>query len=258
VKKPRITTVTPENILDTGLYCLGNTRAPGFERKRRWFAKRCEEGLRLKILEDEEGRQLGFIEYIPAEKAWRPVDAPGYLFIHCMFVSRKPNKGRGHGSRLIGECLREARAKDRNGVAVMTSDGAWVTGKDIFLRHGFEEAARRGRFELRVRQTRASAPDARLVDWEAKQARYKGWHLVYADQCPYHQKAADALREKAEEHGIELSVRRLTTAKQAQAAPSGFGVFSLLRDGTLLEDHYISATRFENILRQQLGRRRKR
>ena len=28
-----------------------------------------------------------FIEYCPAEKAWMPVTAPGYLMINCLWVS---------------------------------------------------------------------------------------------------------------------------------------------------------------------------
>ena len=27
------------------------------------------------------------IEYIPAEHAWNPIDAPGYMYIDCLWVS---------------------------------------------------------------------------------------------------------------------------------------------------------------------------
>lgn len=35
--------------------------------------------------------------------------------------------------------------------------------------------------------------------------------------------------------------------------PSGFGVFNLLRDGRLLEDDYLSTSRFKNILKKGLS-----
>ena len=44
---------------------------------------------------------------------------------------------------------------------------------------------------------------------------------------------------------------KLTSLKKVQNAPSGFGTFSLIKDGKLIKDHYLSRTRFENILRQE-------
>jgi hypothetical protein len=34
--------------------------------------------------------------------------------------------------------------------------------------------------------------------------------------------------------------------------PSGFGVFALVKDGKLLEDHYLSKRRFETIIKKEL------
>jgi len=48
-----------------------------------------------------------------------------------------------------------------------------------------------------------------------------------------------------------LNVIKLETPEEARNAPSGFGTFSLVYNGQLLEDHYLSKTRFENILKQQ-------
>ncbi|WP_282134916.1 hypothetical protein [Seonamhaeicola maritimus] len=54
------------------------------------------------------------------------------------------------------------------------------------------------------------------------------------------------------DYGIDLKVSKINTVEEAKNAPSGFGVFNLLRDGRLLEDHYISGTRFRNILEKEL------
>jgi hypothetical protein len=48
--------------------------------------------------------------------------------------------------------------------------------------------------------------------------------------------------------GIVLNVLKFSNHIDAQNAPSGFGGFSLIKDGILIEDHYISGTRFRNIL----------
>jgi hypothetical protein len=91
----------------------------------------------------------------------------------------------------------------------------------------------------------------RLIDWTKNLAKYKGWNLVYSDQCPWHEKSVTDLQLTAKNHGIELQITKLTTPEEAQQAPSGFGTFGLIYNGKLLEDHYLSKTRFENILKQQ-------
>ena len=56
----------------------------------------------------------------------------------------------------------------------------------------------------------------------------------------------------ADEYGIDLKVKKIIKAEEARNGPSGFGVYSLLYNGKLLEDHYISSTRFKNILKKEL------
>ena len=55
----------------------------------------------------------------------------------------------------------------------------------------------------------------------------------------------------AMDHNIDLKITKQEIPKEVQNAPSGFGVFSLIKDGKLLSDHYLSRTRFENILKKE-------
>lgn len=250
---PTIVEVTPENVREESLFCIKDFKTPGAKNKERWFRKRYKEGLRIKIIKGENGKAAGFIEYMPADDAWRPVNAPNYMFIHCMFIYSKKDKGRGFGTMLIKDCEKVARSNGMNGVCVMTSNGTWIAGKEIFERNGYTGTDSRGRFELHVKKFKKSHPDPMLFDWESKQKKYKGWHLLYGDQCPYHEKSVAAILNVAMDHGIDIKVKKLTNATQAKNAPSGYGVFSLIRDGKLLEDHYISETRFRNILKKELS-----
>lgn len=90
----------------------------------------------------------------------------------------------------------------------------------------------------------------RFIDRKKQQSRYTGWNLIYADQCPWHEKSINDLQQSAFDNKIELTVIKLKTPYEAQNAPSGFGTFSLIKVGKLLADHYISKTRFENILHE--------
>ncbi|MDZ7846437.1 MAG: hypothetical protein U5L96_06555 [Owenweeksia sp.] len=253
MKAPIIVDVTPENAAQHGLYCIKDFNDPGSQKKFNWFKERYKEGLRFKMMEDKDGKPLGFIEYIPADYAWRPVHAPSFMFIHCTMVYPDKNKHQGHGSRLLEACEEDAEIRAMAGVCSLTSKGSWIATQDIFEKNGYGRVDSRGRFELMSKKWDQNAADPVLINWEASQANYKGWHLLYADQCPWHNKAAEALIQTAREFDVTLKVKKLNNAAEAKAGPSGFGVFSLLHDGKLLEDHYISATRFRNILNKELA-----
>ncbi len=249
----QIIDVTPSNAEKHSLFCVKDITNPGFQNKKTWMANRYKEGLRMKIIEDQNDTMMAFIEYLPAEKAWRPVDAPGFMFIHCMYVYPNKNKNQGLGSRLVSICEEDARSQGMKGIAAMTSKGTWITDKRLFVKNGFEEVDNRGRYELMAKKFDENARTPRLLDWTVNQAKYQGWHILYADQCPWHQKSVEALQATAIENGITLNITKLGSPIDAQHAPSGYGVFSLLHDGKLLEDHYISQTRFKNILKKEIG-----
>lgn len=248
----KIIDVTPENIPVETLFCIKDIKNPGFQSKRIWFEKQYQLGLRMKILKDDADKMIGFIEYIPLSNAWRPVTGNDFMFIHCMYVYPNKNKNKGYGSLLINEAEKEARKKKMAGICVMTSEGAWIADKRIFKNNGFLQVDQRGRFELLSKKWERKAKDPELIDWTTNQKKYQGWHLVYADQCPWHEKSVFALLNTALDFGINLQVTKLSNANEAKKAPSGYGVFSLLHNGKLIEDHYLSATRFRNILKKEL------
>lgn len=249
----KIVEVTPENVQVETLFCIKDIKKPGFDSKRKWFEKRYKEGLRLRILKDEGDKMVGFIEFTPASKAWRPVDADNFMFIHCLAVYSKKDRQKGFGSMLIDEAEREAKSLNMSGICVMTSNGSWIAKKSVFEKYGFEEVDSRGRFELLTKTWDNKTSNPKLYDWTLQQKKYKGWNLVYADQCPWHEKSAFDLLNTAMDYGIDLKVTKITSVEEAKQAPSGFGVFNLLHDGKLLEDHYLSATRFKNILKKELS-----
>jgi hypothetical protein len=63
-------------------------------------------------------------------------------------------------------------------------------------------------------------------------------------------KSVNDLSEMAAEHGLKLNVTVLKSAREAQNAPSYYGVFNLVWNGRLLSDHYVSKGRFKNLLKR--------
>jgi len=94
--------------------------------------------------------------------------------------------------------------------------------------------------------------EPRFRDISGNLVKYRGLHLVYCAQCPMLPKSVNDLSEMAAEHDLKLNVTVLRSAREAQNAPSYYGVFNLVWNGRLLSDHYVSKGRFKNLLKLEI------
>lgn len=254
IKSYEIISVDKSNIEKHGLFCVKNKKHPGYHAKREWFVKRFKEGLRIKILLNEEGKQAGFIEYIPGEYTWRIVDAPQYFVIHCIWVNSQKLSQKGAASLLLHNCLCDANKSGMNGVAVVTSDGTWMAGKGLFLKNGFEQSDEAyPHFQLMTKKIGKGKIPSFPKNFENRAYGYSGLQIFYTDQCPYICKAIKELPSVAEKYGVDLKLVEMKDSKTAREKMlSPYGMFNLTYNGKLLADHAISATRFKNILEKEL------
>jgi GNAT superfamily N-acetyltransferase len=246
-----IITVDASNVDRHGFFCyMSKPKSPGYRQKRDWLETRLAEGLKIKTVHERGGRKVGFIEYLPGEHAWRAVHAPGYLLIHCLWVVGK-GKGKGYGTRLLQECLDDARAQDKHGVAMVSSDRIWLAGKKLFLQNGFVQVDQAPpSFQLLVYRFRPGPDPAFPTDWETRQARFgAGLTVVRTRQCPYIENGAAEVVQAAQEMDIPARVVELGSAREVQeSAPSAYGVFGIVHDGRLLSYYYLSRSTLEQRL----------
>jgi len=245
------------NIEGCSLCRYKNANNLGYRRKMDWLKKRYAEGLRYKVLRSEKFGDVGMIEYALGNHAWRPVEAEGYLVIHCLMVIGK-HQGKGLGSLLLESCLRDAKKSKCRGVAVVTSSDSLMAGSDLFIKAGFvlvdriigRSEASAAPYELLVKKLNKTAPDPRfIVERERPCKRYrKGLTILAADQCPYVSKSAERIAEASRTLGLEPKVVRVGSAKASRELPTPYGVFSIIYDGKLIAHRPISATRFMSIL----------
>jgi len=252
----RVIDTNGDNICDYPLCGYKNIKQEGYKRKTDWLKKRFEEGMKVKILHAAEDGSVGMIEYVPGKYAWRPVEADGYMFVHCLFIIPKKLKSKGYGSLLVDDCLKDAKREKMYGAAVVTRKGTWMASKDLFLKKGFEIVdTAPPDFELMAKKLKKDAPSPRFKDdWDKRLRKYhKGLTIIRSDQCSYVAKALREICETAEKtYRIKPRIVELKSSKQAQGAPSPFGVFSIILDGKLVADHPISNTRFMNIMKKEL------
>lgn len=246
-----IVSITQRNFIEhPQVICFINPKHPTYLKKVEWLKKQFKSGLQIKLLYlKSEKRPVGFIEYLPGEECWRAVDAKGYMFIHCLFTNGKKYQRQGLGSLLLKEV--EKDAKKMQGVAVVTSDKAFMSTKEIFLKNGYKIVSESGKEQLLSKQFR-KGPSPSINDWEKQLKKYKGLTMMYSKQCPWVARFIEDVKPILKERKLNPEIIEIRTAAQAQRAPSLYSVFNLIYNGKLLADRYISTTRFLNIVRKEL------
>lgn len=233
--------------LETEHICCAITEKKGepcVPSKKQWLRQRMEEGLVFLKL-DVRGKV--FIEYLPAEAAWAPIEAPDYLYIDCFWVSGK-YKGQGYGNALLAACIADGKAKGKKGLVVLSSKKKMAfLSEPGYLKHKgfavadtcdpyyellylpFEETAAVPKFRNCVKE--AAVPD-------------KGWVLYYTNQCPHTAKYVPVLADVAAEQGIELKTIKIESREEAQNAPNPFTTYAMFRDGAFVTNEILSEKSF--------------
>jgi hypothetical protein len=209
------------------------------------------------MLKTQDDGIVGYIEYVAGEHAWRAVNSEGYMFIHCIYIQWRRCKGKGFGTLLIKECVKDAKKADMNGVAVVTHEGAFMAGKELFLKNGFEEVDKAlPDFSLLVKKFKKSSPTPSFKgQWDKKRKKFgKGLTIITSGQCPQNVKMVNDITEIARErYGIEPRIVVYESYRQAQNAPWPYAVSGVLYDDKLVADHPISGTRFRLIMEKEIG-----
>ena len=249
MKDISIIDTTIDNISKYGVCGYKNIKKEGFPEKFEWLKNRFPEGLKIKTLYSEKDGTQGMIEYIPGKYCWRPVDATGYMFIHCIFVGfKKIYQKKGYASLLLKECENDTQKQKLHGIAVVTRKGSFMAGKEIFIKNGFEIVdSAKPDFELLVKKFNKSIHSPKFKNNGNKEL--KGLTIIRADQCPYSVKNVREIVETAKkDYGIKTTIVNLKNHKEAQNSPCAFGTFCVIYNGDIVEENPISKGRFVNIM----------
>lgn len=246
--------LTPENIAKYGVcgYKDANKHVE-LRRKIEWVCEYYSKGLKIKALISQKGGYQGMIEYIPGKYAHRPVDADGYIFIHCLFVGfKKEFKGKGYATLLIDECIKDAKKSKMSGVAVVTRKGSFMADNSIFLKNEFQIVDKaKPDFELLALkfETDAQNPVFKHNLNEKLKEYENGLTILRSVQCPYTEKNVNAIIDSAKKMNIKAKLVDLHDAIAVQSNPCAFGTFCIIYNGKIISHHPISSTRFENIIK---------
>lgn len=258
MNETQILDLTPENIIDYGVCGYKDVKKHLELRKKiEWFKKYYPKGLRIKIILSKKGGYQGMIEHIPGKYAHRPVDAEGYMFIHCIFVGFKNEfKGKGYGSSLIDECIKDAETNNMLGVAVVTRKGPFMVNNPIFIKKGFQVVDRaKPDFELMVKKFDVNSTSPKFKPNMTKNLNkyQKGLYVIRSPQCPYTEKNVNAILLSAKtKFKLKPILINLEDSDAVQEMPCAFGTFCIIYNGEIISHHPISNARFENIMNEKI------
>ena len=212
--------VTRENI-DKEHICCAMSGQQSLAKKE-WLKQRFEEGL---VFYRSAERGKCFIEYIPAENAWVPIDAAGWLYINCLWVSGSM-KGHGYSSELLEECLRDAKAQGKNGVCILCAEGRkreFLADPKFLTHKGFKVSD--------ISDCGINLMYLPLAE-SAQPPKFK--------PCAKHPK----VQEAAKEHGIPFKTIHITEKETAQNVPAPVTTYALFRDGKFVTQSIQSDKKF--------------
>jgi len=256
-EKIQLIDINQNNYRELPICGIKNTEHEGRIQKINWLKTYFKKGLKTKLLLAEKNMQIGYIEYLPGQYAWRGVEADGYMFIHCIWTHLKKYQNKGYGGLLIQACINDAKKAKTKGVAVLTRQKPRLANSQIFLKHGFKVIdTAPPDYELLVKKFNKSAPNPKFKDnWDKKLKKYdKGLTIIIANQCPSTIRLANKIVDMArKKYKLKPQIVEIKTYRQAQNAPTPYAVFTIIYNGQLLTDHQISAARFRNIMNKILN-----
>lgn len=241
--------VTKENLDSEHICCaISDNRDIQVASKKAWLAERFDDGLVfLKSVE----RGKCFIEYIPAENAWNPIIADGYMYIDCLWVSGS-FKGHGYSNDLLGACIKDSKEKGKAGLCILSSQKKKPFLADPkFLKHkGFAvcDEADNG-IQLWYLPFAAESEKPCFKDC----ARHpcvedSGYVLFYTNQCPFNAKYVPVVEATAKKNGVPFRSVHLESKEEAQNAPTPITTYALFCDGKYLTNEQMNETRFQKLL----------
>jgi len=240
--------LTPENLEDEHICCaISSGKDPQVISKKQWLRERMAEGL---VFLKGDIRGKCFIEYIPAEAAWVPVSAAGYMHINCFWVSGAC-KGHGYADELLDACITDARAKGKLGLTAISSPKKkpFLSDPNYLRYKGFRVAdAAAPYFELLYLPFAEDAPLPKFrAHAKAPGIEQKGFVLYYSHGCPFTAKYVPIIESCAQKQGIPFTSIKIQSREEAQNAPAVWTNYALFYNGEYITNEILSEKKFLSI-----------
>ena len=228
--------LTDKNIDDEHICCAISDKKcrEGYQKKKDWLKSEFKNGYTFQKM-DVRGKV--FIEYVPIENAWLPLQGNNFMVINCFWVAGQ-FKGKGNGKRLLQQCMKDAEKMD--GIVAISSNKKRPFMSDPkFLKYqGFEiidEAP--PFFKLWGLKTNPNATFPTIME-SAKLGSCpdkKGITAYYSNTCPFTEYYTNQmLRDYAKKNNIPLTIHPIKSREDGHKMPIPWVINSVFYKGELV------------------------
>ena len=147
-----------------------------------------------------------------SSKKANPIEAPGYMYIDCLWVSGS-FKGHGYSSNLLSECIKDSKEKGKKGLCILAAakKKPFLADPKFLKYKGFEvcDEADNG-IQLWYLPFEKGAEKPMFKEC-AKHPHIdeEGYVLYYTNQCPFNAKYVPVLEETAKNNGIPFRAMKI-------------------------------------------------
>lgn len=236
--------VTEENLEREHICCaISNNKDCQVMAKKNWMKEQLKDGL---VFLKGNVRGKCFIEYMPAENAWMPIEAEGYMYINCFWISGQ-FKGKGYANQLLEECIRDSKEKGKKGLCIRASakKKPFLSEGDYLKYKGFQVADKAEPFFELLYLPFKEADIPRFKECVKKpQIKEDGYVLYYTHQCPFTAKYVPVLEQAAKEYNIPFKSILINSKEDAQNMPVASTTYALFLDGKFVTNEILSKKKF--------------
>jgi len=228
--------LTDKNIQEEHICCAISDKKcrTGYQKKKDWLKTEYKNGYTFQKL-DVRGKV--FIEYVPIEESWLPLQGKNFMVINCFWVSGR-FKGHGNGKKLLQACLNDAENMD--GIVAISSDKKrpFMSDPKFLKYHGFEiidEAPPFFKLWGLKTKPKASFPQIRNTAKTGICPDKTGITAYYSNSCPFTDFYTNQLlREYAKKKNVPLSINHIKTKEDGRKMPIPWVINSVFYKGELV------------------------
>lgn len=216
--------------------------------KKNWLKQRFDDGL---VFLKSVDRGKCFIEYIPSENAFIPIEADDYMYINCLWVAGS-FKGHGYSNDLLNYCIQDSKNKGKKGLCILSSekkrpflaDPKYLKYKDFILADETD-------YHIQLYYLpfdKNSLPVKFKNCCKHPDISDMGYVLYYSHQCPFNAKYVPIITEIANERNIPFKAILIDDKIQAQNAPTAITTYSLFYNGEFLTNQQFNDKSFLKLI----------
>lgn len=241
--------LTLDNLGKEHICCaISNNKDIQVASKKAWLKERIKDGL-VFLKSTERGKC--FIEYIPAENAWCPIEANDYMHINCFWVSGS-FKEHGYANDLLNACIADAKEQGKCGLTVISSPKKmpFLSDPKYLAYKGFKVADKANpNFTLMYLSFDENAPVPKFKE-QAKQPHIdkQGFVVYYTHDCPFTAKYVPLVQQMAKDKGIPFESVLIDSKEKAQNAPMAWTNYAVFYNGQYISNEILNEKKFLELI----------